>query len=96
MARQAKAAPRTRGARKTPRIVKLGIVGLGPRGETLVAAMREMPDVEIVAICDVNPERVGKTISILKRDGKPLPRTYADYHDLVADGEVEGVLVPTS
>ncbi|MBQ7721729.1 MAG: Gfo/Idh/MocA family oxidoreductase [Kiritimatiellae bacterium] len=76
--------------------VRLGIIGLGPRAETLVAAMRDLPLIEVAAICDIVPERVEKMLSIFKRDGKPLPRTYADYHDLIADTSVEGVLVPTS
>ena len=37
---------------KPLRTVKLGLIGLGPRGETLTAALREITDIEICAICE--------------------------------------------
>ena len=81
---------------KPLRVVKLGLIGLGPRGETLTAALREIEDIEICAICDLKPALIEKMLGIFKKNGKPLPRTYTDYRALIADSEVEGVLIPTS
>ena len=82
---------------KALRVVKLGLVGLGPRGETLTAALNGLEDeIKIVAICDLDQARIDKMLGIYKRNGKEAPRTYTDYHDLIADAEVEGVLIPTS
>lgn len=81
---------------KPLRPVKLGLIGLGPRGETLVAAMKELDEIEIVAICDFKIDRINKFLEIFQKNGKPAPRTYTDHHALIADSEVEGVLIPTS
>lgn len=81
---------------KPLRVVKLGLIGLGPRGETLTAALKEIDDIEVVAICDFKQNLIDKFLGIFKKNGKPLPKTYTDYRKLIADPEVEGVLVPTS
>ena len=82
---------------KAKRVVKLGLVGLGPRGETLTAALNGLEhEIQIVAICDVKQAMIDKMLGIYKKNGKEAPRTYTDYRDLIADSEVEGVLVPTS
>ena len=82
--------------RKPLRVVKLGLIGLGPRGETLTAALREIEGIEICAICDLKPALIEKMLGIFKKNGKELPRTYTDYRALIADPEVEGVLIPPS
>ena len=82
--------------RKPLRVVKLGLIGLGPRGETLTAALREIEGIEICAICDLKPALIEKMLGIFKKNGKEFPRTYTDYRALIADPEVEGVLIPTS
>ena len=42
------------------RIVKVGIIGLGARTETLLASFVAMDDVEVVAVCDLIQERINK------------------------------------
>ncbi len=38
------------------RPVKIGLIGLGPRGETLLASMLQLVgEVDLVAICDLDP-----------------------------------------
>lgn len=81
---------------KALRTVKLGLIGLGPRGETLTAAIKDVDSIEVVAICDLRLDRIEKFQKIFAKNGKPQPRTYTDYHKLIADSEVEGVLIPTS
>ena len=94
-AKTKKAAP-AKAVRRAPRIVRLGMIGLGPRGESLVAAARDLANVEISAICDVRRERVEKMLGIFRRNGKPAPTAYSDAAALIADPSVEGVLIPTS
>lgn len=82
--------------RRAPRTVRLGMIGLGPRGESLVAAAAGLANVEICAICDVRRDRVEKMLGIFRRGGRPAPKAYSDAAALIADPGVEGVLVPTS
>ena len=39
-------------------VVKVGIVGLGPRAEVLLAAFLRMDDMEVIAVCDLYEDRV--------------------------------------
>ena len=82
--------------RRAPRTVRLGMIGLGPRGESLVAALKGLANVEVSAICDVRKDRIEKMLGIFRRNGKPAPTAYTDFGKLIADPSVEGVLVPTS
>ena len=49
-------------------IVKIGVIGLGPRAETLLATLRSLPQDEckITAISDLNTERIEKICNIFK------------------------------
>ena len=77
--------------------VKLGIIGLGARAETLLATLFEMQSaVTVTAICDFNPERIAKIHSIFDAHSCPRPKAYGNYRELLADANVEAVFVPTS
>lgn len=80
------------------KVVKLGIIGLGARAETLLATLNELRsrDIEVTAICDVLPERVEKILNILASRNAPKPETYNNYRELIASPNVDAVLVPTS
>ncbi|MBE6391951.1 MAG: Gfo/Idh/MocA family oxidoreductase [Lentisphaerae bacterium] len=80
------------------KVVKLGIIGLGARAETLLATLNELrnSDIEVTAICDVLQERIDKILGILASRNAPKPETYTDYRQLIASGNVDAVLVPTS
>lgn len=78
--------------------VKLGMIGLGARGETLLATIFSFPVEEIVvsAICDLNPERVKRIKEIMVAHNYPEPLVFDDYRQLVSCDEVDAVLIPTS
>jgi len=80
--------------------VKLGIIGLGPRAETLLATLFSLQerghDIEVTAICDIRPERIEKFNGIFAARNMPQPVAFSDYRQLIASDNVEAVLVPTS
>ena len=78
------------------KIVKVGIIGLGARTETLLASFVALDDVEVVAVCDLLEERINKIVGILKKHGKSQPKTFTNYHEMLQFQEVEAVFVPTS
>ena len=79
------------------RKVRIGLIGLGARAETLSASFFALRDeVEVVAICDVNPARIEKLTKIYAEHNAGRPVPYDDYRKLIADPNVEAVLVPTS
>ena len=78
--------------------VKLGVIGLGPRAETLFATLRGFPQEEcqITAVCDINPERNKFTCELFQKHDLPVPKVYTDHKALLADKDVDAVLIPTS
>ena len=61
---------------KPLRKVRVGVVGLGCRGPGAVHRLASIPGVEVVALCDIHPERVAAQQTWLKEHGKPAAREY--------------------
>lgn len=78
------------------REVKLGIIGLGGRGLAEMKLLAEMPDVNIVSVCDVYEDRVQAARDHLVDIGRPAPKMTQDHHDVMAIPEVEAVVIMTS
>ena len=80
------------------KIVKLGMIGLGARGETLLATLFSFPreEVLVTAICDLNQERIDKILRIMKEHDYPVPQVYTNYKELIVSDNVDAVLIPTS
>lgn len=78
-------------------MVGIGIIGLGARAETLLATLFGMQsEAEVTAICDIQDERIAKINGIFDKHSAKRPAAYRDYHSLIADKNVDAVLVPTS
>jgi len=72
------------------RTIGYGVIGLGFFGEKHAEVAAALPNLELRAICTRNDQR--------RRDIKrrlAVPRDYRDYHELLADPEIEAVSVVT-
>ncbi|MBQ6597295.1 MAG: Gfo/Idh/MocA family oxidoreductase [Lentisphaeria bacterium] len=78
------------------RTVKIGIIGLGARAETLLASIFEMHGIQVTAVCDTNPDRIARIESIFDNHKAARPKTFTDFRGLLDDPGVEAVFVPTS
>ena len=77
--------------------VGIGIIGLGPRAETLLASLAAMKEeINITAICDLLDEKITLLEKKILEAGFPAPAKYHDYRQLIEDQTVEAVLIPTS
>ena len=56
--------------------IRLGFVGVGGRGYAAVERVSKIPGCDIVALCDINSERLAKAVKCLKDNGKPKPKEY--------------------
>lgn len=72
------------------RTIGYGIIGLGFFGEKHAETAASLPNVELRAVCTRNDQR---RRAIKRRLG--VPRDYRDYHELLADPEIEAVSVVT-
>ena len=53
--------------------VHIGVVGLGMRGSEAVRRLVQIPGAEIVALCDLLPDRVESSQQFISKKGKPVP-----------------------
>ena len=79
--------------------VRLGFIGTGFRGQGHVGLALRRPDVEIVAVCDVDDRMLQMTTNLLKKSGKPMPKiitgdNYA-YRQLLEIKDLDGVIIAT-
>lgn len=70
--------------------IRCGVIGLGWFGEHHVDALQELPMAEVTAVCTRRPERVKEVAEKYQ-----VPKSYTNYHDLLADPEIDMVTVVT-
>ena len=79
--------------------VRLGFIGVGLRGRNHVEQALFRPDVEINAICDIDPQAVNITLDKIKKAGRKAPAVYSkgeeDFMNLVKRDDLDGVLIAT-
>ncbi len=63
--------------------INIGITGLGGRGLFLTEMLATMPDVNIMAVCDLYEDRVKAAQDAIVKAGKPEPRGFTDYRRLL-------------
>lgn len=78
------------------RTVRLGVIGLGNRGDTQLDVLLSMPDVEITAVCDVYEDRVARAQEKVKKARGTCPFGTLDYHEVNRREDVEAVVIMTS
>lgn len=67
----------------TPKLetVRVGFIGLGMRGPGAVNRFTHIPGTQIVALCDIRPERVTASQEILSKAGLPKAAEYSGTED---------------
>ncbi len=79
--------------------VRVGFVGLGMRGPSAVKRYTHIPGVKIVALCDVEPDRVEKAQDILRKAGLPEAKGFSGstevYKELCQMEDLDLVYVTT-
>ena len=68
--------------------IKVGIIGCGSIGSVHAEHYGKINDVELAALCDVLPEKLGELAGRHK-----VLKTFLDYHRLLADPEIDAVSV---
>lgn len=80
-------------------VVRVGFVGLGMRGYSAVDRFVHVPDSKIAALCDVEADRVARSVSILERNGLEPALTFSGsedaWKDLCESPEVDLVYICT-
>jgi len=83
------------------RKLRMGIIGTGLRGQVYVNDLAQREDVELVAMCDIEPFMLKHALSLVERAGRPAPVVYGEDGDvnawqrLLAHPELDGVIIAT-
>jgi UDP-N-acetylglucosamine 3-dehydrogenase len=70
--------------------IRCGVIGLGWFGEHHVDTLRQLPAVEVAAVCTRTESRLREVAEKYQ-----VPARYTDYHDLLADKTIDMVTVVT-
>jgi predicted dehydrogenase len=74
--------------------VRMGVVGLGGRGQSHVDAWSSMePNVQVVAICDVDESHIGNKLKRLSDKGLKKPATYVDMRKMLEDKNIDAISI---
>jgi len=81
------------------RNLRLGVIGTGNRGRSLMKVLLGMPRVNIPALCDINLENLAKAEELLVQAGQAKPeRYYKDeeaFQQLIYRDDLDAVLIAT-
>jgi hypothetical protein len=79
--------------------VRLGVIGIGGRGDSLIENFSAIPQVRVTAICDTVKDKVIRQQAKLERAGKQPPALYHSsdraFEDLVKRDDIDLVVVAT-
>lgn len=76
--------------------LKTGVIGLGARGSQLLETILACEESEVVALCDLYEDRREKGKKMVEKKTGKTPVLYENYKDLIADENVETVVIISS
>ena len=75
--------------------VRIACVGLRGRGKDHIRGYSNLPNVEIVAMCDVDESVLNERAAGLEKTGKKKPETYVDIRKLLENKEIDAISIAT-
>src|SRR5215472_16938368 len=75
--------------------VRLGVIGAGSRGTFVMSVFQKNPSVRVGAICDVYEPNLERGLSTASKVEGNHPKAYRHYKELLADKDIEAVLIAT-
>jgi predicted dehydrogenase len=79
--------------------VRLGFIGVGLRGQSHLELAMLRSDVEVVAICDVQPRMIEASKDLVRKADRKMPRIIMDgpygYRKLLESAEIDAVIIST-
>jgi hypothetical protein len=83
------------------RRVRLGLIGTGMRGQVLLRELVRRDDVDVVALCDIEPIMLQRAMDMVAKGGKPAPKVYGQdgdvhaYRRMLSQRGLDGVIIAT-
>src|ERR1700746_1282643 len=79
------------------KIKRVGLIGCGWYGKTDLFRLIQVSPVEVVSLCDVDSKMLAEAAEMTaqRQASKKKPRTYSDYRKMLAEKDLDIVLVGT-
>lgn len=78
------------------KVAKVGVIGVGGRGYSLLPTIMACEEAKIVAVCDVYQDRVDEAAKLIEKTYKEVPVKYTNYKELLKDKNVDVVVIMSS
>lgn len=79
--------------------VRLGFIGVGLRGQNHLDLALRRSDVDVVAICDVQPRMIDMCKDMIRKSGRPMPQIIMEglhgYKKLLENKDIDAVIIAT-
>lgn len=79
--------------------LRLGLIGVGFRGQGHLGQALGREDIEVIAICDIQQRMMNMALSRVTKSGKPKPRVILDgpygYKKLLENKDIDAVIIAT-
>ncbi len=79
--------------------VRVGMIGTGLRGQSILSEFVNIPNVRINAVCDVFREKTDKAKAIVEKAGQPTPAIYVNgdrgYRELLKHDDIDIIYIAT-
>jgi predicted dehydrogenase len=71
--------------------IRIGVIGVGYRGTDILKVLTQVPELKIIACCDILEFRIEEALAKVKLKLK----TFTDYRKLLEDKEIDAVVIST-
>ena len=75
--------------------VRVGVIGIGGRGNSHVSGFGRLPNVEVAAICDVDEAHLQKGPAQVEKAGWKKPQAFSDFRKMLEDKSIDAVSIAT-
>jgi predicted dehydrogenase len=86
-------------SKKKENKVRIGMIGVGLRGQNHLGLLLKRDDIEVVAICDIQQRMIDMSKDLIKKSGKPMPQIIMggsyDYKKLLENKDIDAVIIAT-
>jgi predicted dehydrogenase len=74
--------------------IKVAVIGVGHLGRFHAKKFTEIPEVELFAIVDINPERIKETLNLLEEKRHSI-KTFTNYKEVIPLVDAVSIATPT-
>ncbi len=75
--------------------INIGLIGCRSMGVGNLRDFLELPDIECIALCDLDPENLEKAAAIVIQEKGNNPRLFREYKELLKMNDIDAVIIAT-